>query len=212
MIDKKKQLEQLKKNLESKAGKIPLLTKPSEVIFGEGNPDAKVFFIGEAGGYWEAQLRRPFVGNAGKLLDKLIESIGLKREETYITNVVKTRPPSNRDPLPEEIEAFKYYLDEEIKIIGPEIIVTLGRFSMNKFLPNEFISKTHGQARFVEILGKRRIVIPMYHPAAALRSGQVMTDLKADFQKIKKFLGGEIIEDKSSSAKASEDMQLSLIN
>jgi DNA polymerase len=219
MVGKKEQLEQLKKDLESKAGKIPLLTKPSDVIFGEGNPDAKILFIGEAGGYWEAQLRRPFVGNAGKLLDKLIESIGLKRKETYITNVVKTRPPSNRDPSPEEIEAFRYYLDEEIKIIDPEVIVTLGRFSMNKFLPNEFISKTHGQARFIDFLGKRRIVMPMYHPAAALRNGQVMEQLKTDFLKIKKFLGEAAVEGESSFANlpagkagALEDTQLSLIN
>lgn len=192
MDNKGKQLEKLKKDLESKAGELPLIRKSADVIFGEGNPNAEVMFIGEAGGYWEAKLRRPFVGNAGKLLDQLIKSVGLKRSEVYISNVVKARPPSNRDPLAEEIEAFKPYLDQEIKIIDPKIIVTLGRFSMNKFLPGEFISKIHGQARFVDFAGRRRIVIPMYHPAAALRNARIMEEIKEDFKKIKQLLNYEI--------------------
>lgn len=190
-----------------KCQKCPLYKNTTHGVPGEGNPEAKVMFIGEGPGMTEDLQGRPFVGQAGKLLDKLIESIDLKREEVFIGNVVKHRPPENRDPQPAEIEACKEFLDEQISIIDPEIIVTLGRFSMNKFLPNEFISKTHGQARFVEIFSKRRIVMPMYHPAAALRSGQVMTDLKADFQKIKKFLGKEeLIKEEEP------DAQLNLIN
>ncbi|HUS60433.1 MAG TPA: uracil-DNA glycosylase [Nevskiaceae bacterium] len=192
MTDKKRQLEELKKELESKAGRLPLIKKPTDVIFGEGKYNAKIMFIGEAGGYWEAKLRRPFVGNAGKLLDQLIKSVGLKRNEVYISNVVKARPPENRDPLAEEIEAFRPYLDKEIEIVDPKIIVTLGRFSMNKFLPGEYISQVHGQGRFVDFNGKRFIVIPMYHPAAGLRNGRIMTELKKDFQKISKFLEDEL--------------------
>lgn len=188
MGDKKRKLELLKKNLESKSGKLPLIKKQTDVIFGEGNPDAEIMFIGEAGGYWEAKLRRPFVGNAGKLLDQLIKSIGLKRNEVYISNVVKARPPNNRDPLFEEIEAFRPYLDQEIQIINPKIIVTLGRFSMNKFLPGEYISNVHGQSRYVDFGGQRRIIIPMYHPAAALRNGAIMNQLVLDFKKITTFL------------------------
>jgi len=191
MGDKKRKLELLKKNLESKSGKLPLIKKPTDVIFGEGNPDAEIMFIGEAGGYWEAKLRRPFVGNAGKLLDQLIKSIGLRRDEVYISNVVKTRPPNNRDPLFEEIEAFRPYLDQEIQIIKPKIIVTLGRFSMAKFLPGEYISQIHGQKRNIDFGGRKYIVIPMYHPAAALRNAKIMKELKEDFQKISKLVASQ---------------------
>ena len=213
-MDKKEQLEKVKRNLESKAGKFPLIKKITDVIFGEGNPNAEILFIGEAGGYWEAKLRRPFVGRAGKLLDQLIVSIGLKRSEVYISNVLKVRPPSNRDPLPEEIEAFKPYLDQEIKIVDPKIIITLGRYSLNKFLPGEFISKVHGQARFVDFAGKKRIVIPMYHPAAALRNGIIMEELKKDFQKIVQFLerNKELLETQAvKDEDKNESDQMSLI-
>ena len=213
-MDKKEQLEKVKRNLESKAGKFPLIKKTTDVIFGEGNPNAEILFIGEAGGYWEAKLRRPFVGRAGKLLDQLIVSIGLKRSEVYISNVLKVRPPSNRDPLPEEIEAFKPYLDQEIKIVDPKIIITLGRYSLNKFLPGEFISKVHGQARFVDFADKKRIIIPMYHPAAALRNGIIMEEIKKDFQKIVQFLerNKELLETQAvKDEDKNESDQMSLI-
>ncbi|MBU2577682.1 uracil-DNA glycosylase [Patescibacteria group bacterium] len=184
MFEKKKQLEELKKELESKTGIISLLNTAEDVIFGEGNPDAMIFFIGEAGGYWEAKLRRPFVGNAGKLLDKLILSIGIKREDVYISNVVKARPPENRDPLPEEIEAFKTYLDREFEIIQPKVIVTLGRFAMAEFYPYGKISVDHGKGRIIEYNGQKYIFVPMFHPAAALRSGEVEKQLKQDFVKL----------------------------
>lgn len=173
---------------------------------GEGNPNAKVMFIGEGPGYFEDLQGRPFVGQAGKLLDKLLQSIKLPREEVFIGNVVKHRPPENRDPLPEEIKACERYLDDQIKIINPEIIVTLGRFSMNKFLPGEYISNVHGQSRYVDFGGKRRIVIPMYHPAAALRNGAIMNQLVLDFQKISSFL-----EEKPKPVEKGPK-QLSLIN
>jgi len=205
-VDKKQRLDEIAAKVMG-CRKCPLFQNTTHGVPGEGDPDAKIMFIGEGPGFHEDQEGRPFVGQAGKLLDKLIESIGLKRTEVFIGNVVKHRPPGNRDPLPDEIEACKEYLDGQIKIIDPEIIVTLGRFSMNKFLPGEYISKTHGQARFVEIFGKRCIVIPMYHPAAALRSSQVMEELKTDFMKIKKFLEKEELIEKEK-----QDSQLSLIN
>jgi len=184
IVDKKKQLEELKKDLESKAGTIPLLITSEDVIFGEGNPDATIFFIGEAGGFWEAKLRRPFVGNAGKLLNELIGSIGLKREDVYISNVVKARPPENRDPLPNEIESFKLYIDRELEIIRPKCIIALGRFAMAKFLPYGKISIDHGKARLVEYNGQRYIFIPMFHPAAALRGADVDQKIREDFKNI----------------------------
>lgn len=175
-------------------------------------------FIGEGPGYYEDQQGRPFVGQAGKLLDKLLALIKLKREDVWIGNVVKHRPPGNRDPLPEEIEACRPFLDEQIKIIDPKIIVTLGRFSMAKFLPDEKISQIHGQARFVNWRGKRLIVLPMYHPAAALRSGEIMRQIREDFKKIPQLLRAEpSIEIPEESAKKSAkggkaEKQLSLIN
>jgi len=184
MANKKEELEALKKELESKAGQMPLLARSGDVIFGEGNVNAKIVFIGEAGGYWEAKLRRPFVGNAGKLLDELITSIGLKREDVYISNVVKARPPENRDPLPDEVEAYKYYLDRELEIISPEVIIALGRFAMAKFFPSGKISRDHGVGRVIEYNGQRYIFIPLFHPAAALRGTDVEQKLREDFKKI----------------------------
>jgi len=212
MVDKKKQLEELKKDLESKAGIIPLLNTAEDVIFGEGSPDATIFFIGEAGGYWESKLRRPFVGNAGKLLDDLILSISIKREDVYISNVIKARPPENRDPLPEEVEAFKIYLDRELEIIRPKVIVTLGRFAMSKFLPMAKISLDHGKGRIIEYNGSRIILVPMFHPAAALRGSEVEQMLRNDFKNlpevIKKLSVKETI---SQPITVKEEEQLTLI-
>jgi len=186
-----------------------LYKRANKPVPGDGNPDAEVMFVGEGPGYHEDQQGLPFVGAAGKLLDKLLQSIKLERKEVFIGNVVKHRAPDNRDPSPEEIEACRPFLDGQIQIIEPKIVVTLGRFSMNKFLPNEKISQIHGQARYVDFLGERYIVIPMYHPAAALRSGRIMEEIKKDFQKIKMFLEGEpkeeIVEEKI------EDKQMKLI-
>ena len=127
---------------------------------------------------------RPFVGQAGKLLDKLITSVGWKREDVYITNIVKRRPPNNRDPFPEEIAAYAPYLKRQIEIINPKIIATLGRFSMNYFLPETKISQDRGKA----FLLRGKIIFPLYHPAAALRSTTVANDLAADFAKLPKVL------------------------
>ena len=160
----------------------------NKAVPGDGSVNAEVMFLGEGPGYWEDLKGLPFVGQAGKLLDQLLDSINLSRKEVFIGNVIKHRPPNNRDPLPEEIKACQKFLDEQIEIIKPRIIATLGRFSMNKFFPGEFISKIHGQARFVDFNGQRIIVIPMYHPAAGLRSVIIKKELEKDFQKLKELL------------------------
>ena len=134
-MDKAQQLLAVRTRLETNALNLPLVQTAKDTVPGEGNPNAEIMFIGEAAGYHESVQRRPFVGLAGQLLNKTLIANGLKREDVYISNVVKTRPPQNRDPLPEEIAAYAPYLDAEIDIIEPKIIATLGRFSMGKFLP-----------------------------------------------------------------------------
>ena len=135
----------------------------------------------------EDRLRRPFVGRAGQLLDTMIEGIGWKRADVYITNIVKRRPPENRDPLPEEIAAYKPHLTRQISIIKPKLIVTLGRFSMNYFLPDAKITRDHGRPLMVG----DQMIFPVYHPAAALRATSMMEILRDDFKKIPKVLAGK---------------------
>jgi len=178
----KEKLETLRKKLEKNAPNLPLAKTFKDIVPGEGNPEAMLMFIGEAAGYYEHLQRRPFVGAAGKLLTQSLEDIGISREDVWISNILKVRPPENRDPLPEEIKAYKPYLDAEVQIIKPKIIVTLGRYSMTKFFPQTYITKIHGQAHWVDWEGRRLIVFPMYHPAAALRSQKVMELFKADFE------------------------------
>lgn len=189
-MNKKEELLKIKQDMENDKN-LPLISKPKDVIPGDGNADSKIVFIGEAGGYHESIQRKPFVGNAGMLLNRLLASIDLPREGVYITNMVKTRPPENRDPLPEELEAYSRYLDRELEVIKPKIIVTLGRFSMAKFLPNARISGVHGKKFEVNWNGKNILVVPMYHPAAALRNGAVMEQIKNDFLKLPEYLREE---------------------
>ncbi|MCS7092347.1 MAG: uracil-DNA glycosylase [Patescibacteria group bacterium] len=163
---------------------LPLRKGANNLVFGEGNVDAKVLFIGEGPGYWEDQKGLPFVGNAGRLLDQLLETIGLSRKEVFITNVVHHRPPNNRDPEPSEIKAYQPYLDKIIEVINPEIIVTLGRFSMAKFLEGVTITQVHGKIKKAFFSGREIIVIPMYHPAAGLRNSEIKKRLFEDFKVI----------------------------
>ena len=181
-MSKKEELGQLKSEMEK--ADLPLKKGATNLVFGEGNPDAKIFFLGEGPGYWENVKGRPFVGQAGVLLSQLLQSIKVERNNVFITNVVGYRPPGNRDPLPEEIGAFQPYIDKMIEIIKPKIIVTLGRFSMVKFLPGVKISIVHGSAFVVNWKGREIKVVPMYHPAAALRNGDVMFQIKEDFLKL----------------------------
>lgn len=167
---------------------LPLKKGATRLVFGTGNTEAKILCIGEGPGYNEDLQGLPFVGQAGKLLDKLLPLAGLKRKDVFITNIVHHRPPGNRDPEPNEIEAYGKYLDKIIEIIEPEVILTLGRFSMAKFLPNVFISQVHGKKYEVDWNGKNIIVIPMYHPAASLRNGNILELEKNDFFQLKEIL------------------------
>jgi DNA polymerase len=149
-------------------------------------------FIGEGPGFHENEQGRPFVGAAGKFLDDLLGKIGTKRTDVFITNVVKCRPPGNRDPLPEELEACSDYLDRQIQGINPRVIVTLGRFSMARFLPNAKISEVHGQAMRI----RGRLIVPMYHPAAALHQGSLKPVIERDFALLPELIAraGEALE------------------
>jgi len=151
---------------------------------GEGPEDPEIMFIGEGPGFHEDQQGRPFVGSAGRFLEELLEDIGLRREEVYICNVIKCRPPGNRDPLPEEIDACKPYLDRQIELLSPRMIVTLGRFSMERYFPGAKISHIHGQPRKVGGI----IYYPMYHPAAALHQPKWRQVVKEDMSKIPQVL------------------------
>lgn len=158
-------------------------------VIGEGSHNAKIMFIGEAPGKNEAQTGRPFCGAAGRILDELLQSIGINRKEVYITNIVKDRPPQNRDPFPEEIAAYAPFLDRQIEIIKPAVIATLGRFSM-KYIMDKFwlshelqsISRIHGKVFEVETSYGKIKIIPMYHPATVLYNPNVKDELKKDFQ------------------------------
>jgi len=151
---------------------------------GEGPHNAELMFIGEGPGMNEDKQGRPFVGASGQFLSELISKAGYKRDQVYITNVVKCRPPNNRDPLPEEITACNNYLEQQIALINPKVIVTLGRFSMAKFFGTAKISAIHGQARKVN----NRVVVAMFHPAAALHQPALRSTLETDFAKLKQLI------------------------
>ncbi|OGM16056.1 hypothetical protein A2V56_05240 [Candidatus Woesebacteria bacterium RBG_19FT_COMBO_42_9] len=167
---------------------LPLRQGATNLVFGVGNPDTKILFIGEGPGYWEDQKGEPFVGNAGKLLNSLLQLIKLERSKVYITNVIHHRPPNNRDPEPSEIAAYALYLDKIIEIIKPRVVVTLGRFSMGKFLPGVKITAIHGREFSINWKGKETTIVPMFHPAAALRSTEVLRAIKEDFIKLPEIL------------------------
>ena len=187
----------LLKKLEEEISSDKNLPLKSNLVFGEGNPGCDVLFIGEAPGRDEDMQKRPFVGRSGQLLRKNIRELGWKEEDVYITNIVKRRPPENRDPLPDEIDAYKPYLTRQIEIINPKVIVTLGRFSMNYFLPAAKITRDQGKLFRAE----KWYVTPILHPAAALRSTGMMNDFVESFkkipamiEKIESFAGSEIEE------------------
>ncbi len=152
----------------------------THAVPGEGPEDAAIMFVGEGPGFYEDQQGRPFVGPAGRFLEELLASVGLRRELVYITNVIKCRPPNNRDPLPLEIEACRKHLQRQIELIRPKLIVTLGRYSLAWFLPKEGIGKVHGQ---LKVVGAQH-VLPMYHPAAALHAANMRRVIEEDFRKI----------------------------
>jgi uracil-DNA glycosylase len=195
-MDKQEALRNLYEEIK---GNESLPLRESNLVYGEGSSDATVMFIGEAPGFHEDRQGRPFVGRGGELLTENIINIGWNRGDVYITNIVKRRPPDNRDPLPEEINAYKPYLSRQIKIIEPRIIVPLGRFAMNFFLPYGKISRDQGKAFRVGA----QLVVPMFHPAAALRGTGVLNQFKESFQNLPKIILGEV-ETNNTEQKASD--------
>ena len=179
-----------------------LAKRRTRAVPGEGPENASLLFIGEAPGWHEDQQGRPFVGPAGQFLEQLLASIGLKREQVYIANVIKCRPPGNRDPLPGEIQSCSKWLDKQIELLKPKIIITLGRYSMARYFPNESISKVHGKAR----KHGDTIYYAMYHPAAALHQGSLRKTIEADMLKIPELLS----ETEKVISKEAEPQQLNL--
>jgi len=162
-----------------------LSTGRTQVVFGTGNPHASIMFVGEAPGFYEDRQGEPFVGAAGKLLTELLQSIGLERSDIYIANVIKCRPPNNRDPLPDEIDTCKPFLLQQIQLIQPKLVCTLGNFATQTLLERKVgITKVRGQV----IQLKHFVVFPLLHPAAALHQGNLRVPLKEDFQKLKSVL------------------------
>ncbi len=188
----------------------PLGSSRTNAVPGEGPDNAQVFFIGEGPGYQEDRQGRPFVGPAGGFLDALLSSIGLNREDVFIANMVKCRPPNNRDPLPAEIEACSKYLDRQLELINPRLVVTLGRFSMSKFLPRESISRARGKVRRVNGLN----VYPIMHPAAALHRQELRKGIEEDFKGIPDLLAQQdepvAVEEKAPEKEEVQPQQLNL--
>lgn len=183
----KKEKENLEKLREEilRCQRCRLYKTARQAVPGEGDPNAKIFLIGEAPGFWEDQKGRPFVGEAGQILEELLSSVGLKREEVFTANVIKHRPPQNRDPQEEEIQACRPWLWDQIRIIDPPLIIALGRFALEAFFPGEKISRVHGQKKLYSFNRKRKIVIPMFHPAAVLWNRRTQVLLEEDFLKIR---------------------------
>ena len=181
-----------------------LSEKRTRAVPGEGSRTADIVFVGEGPGFYEDRDGRPFVGPAGKLLDELLSSIGLKRDDVYITNMIKCRAPNNRDPLPGEIEACKPYLDRQFEMIAPKVVVTLGRYSFSKFFPQESITKARGKPRKWNDLH----IFPIYHPAAALHNPRLRPILESDFRNLSSFLQAD--EETVAGDERAESEQLSL--
>ena len=179
-MTKQQQLDDIKQKILDDKVTPDLAEGATQLVFGVGDPDAEIVFIGEAPGKNEDLQGEPFVGAAGKFLDEMLEMIGLKRAAVYITNIVKYRPPGNRDPLPEEKSAFMPYLESQLDVIEPILTVTLGRHSLNCFLPDLRISECHGRPKRY----KDRVYLPLFHPAAALYNGSMRQTLVDDFASI----------------------------
>lgn len=212
MSSKRQELIELKSKMKRDAS-LPLKVGATNLVFGSGDPNAEIMFIGEGPGHWEDQKGIPFVGNAGALLNQLLSGVNLERSDVFITNVIHYRPPQNRDPSPEEIQAFQPYLDKIIETVKPKMIVTLGRFSMAKFIAGVYISQVHGEPRSMNWKGKKIVVVPMYHPAAGLRNGRVKEMLKNDFKSLPDILKkyDEPKNDGKEDTKEVSNKQMSLV-
>jgi DNA polymerase len=165
----------------------------TQVVVGDGNPDADLMFVGEAPGFHEDQQGVPFVGQAGKLLDRLLGEIGLSRDRVYIANVLKCRPPGNRDPQPDEIEACEAHLFRQVELVRPKVVATLGNFA-TKLLSGKplGITRVHGYEQETTLGGRRVLLYPLYHPAAALYTPKMLEVLEADFRRIPELLAREV--------------------
>ena len=183
-MPKQAQLEALKRQIFNADVCSELRAQATQLVMGDGNVDADIVFIGEAPGKNEDIQGIPFVGAAGKFLNEMLAAAGMDRSDIYITNIVKYRPPNNRDPLPEEKKAFWPYLVKQLQIIRPKVVVTLGRHSMEYFLPGEFISKIHGEPKRVQFGDEKLVIVPLYHPAAALYNGGMRQTLIDDFVRV----------------------------
>ena len=200
MNEKLQLLEQIEKEVKI-CTKCPLYKTANCAVAGTGSPDAKIVFIGEAPGANEDREGIPFVGQAGKLLDKGLNAIKLSRKDIWIGNIIKHRPPNNRDPLPEEVKACKPYLNKQLAIIAPKLIITLGRYALTHFIPESSITRVHGKLLIKDTLN----IYPIYHPAAALRNGDFMKSFVQDFLKIPDIL--EQIVKKNTTNKETRNIQ-----
>jgi len=187
ITDKQSRLDAIKQQIIDNKIAPGLAATATQLVFGDGNVDADIVFIGEAPGKNEDLQGLPFVGAAGKFLNEMLQTIDLERKDIYITNIVKYRPPDNRDPLPAEKKAFLPYLQSQLEVIQPKVVVTLGRHSLNCFLPDLQISKVHGEPKRVRLSLKDEadvlevVILPLYHPAAALYNPGQRQTLFADF-------------------------------
>lgn len=183
-------MSELANNLPALAAQIRACTRcrlaqgRTQAVPGDGPANAKIMFIGEAPGFHEDQQGIPFVGAAGNFLNELLKQIGLKREQVFIANIIKCRPPGNRDPQPDEIEACRSWLDQQIAVIEPKIIVTISRFALARWFPNKKIGEIHGKARRFGDL----VVVPFYHPAAALHQNSLRRTIEEDFKKLPEYI------------------------
>lgn len=183
-MDRQAQLDQIKADILEKNICPDLAKTAKNLVMGDGNVNADIVFIGEAPGKKEDELALPFVGAAGKFLNEMLASIQMDRSDVYITNIVKYRPPNNRDPKPDEKKAFWPYLVKQLQVIQPKVVITLGRHSMEYFLPKAKISEVHGQIERVQFGDTKLVIVPLYHPAAALYNGGLRETLLEDFSTI----------------------------
>lgn len=182
--DKQSKLAALRDEIIEKNICADLAAQAANLVMGDGNLNAEIVFIGEAPGKNEDLQGLPFVGAAGKFLNEMLSHAGLERNDVYITNIVKYRPPNNRDPLPEEKREFWPYLTRQLQIIQPKVVVTLGRHSMEYFLPDSKISQIHGEAKRIPFGDGKIVIVPLYHPAAALYNGSMRQTLIDDFLRV----------------------------
>lgn len=180
-MDKTAELDHLREEIITRNVCPELAAQATNLVIGDGNVDADIVFIGEAPGKNEDEQGLPFVGAAGKFLNEMLAQAGMVRGDVYITNIVKYRPPNNRDPLPEEKADFWPYLLKQLQIIEPKVVITLGRHSMEYFLPGMKISQIHGQPKRIQFGDKKLVIVPLYHPAAALYNGGMRQTLIDDF-------------------------------